>query len=92
MFFIFIDMEDNNGDTPLDGALRLGESGCVEVAYYLISRGYGKEEDKTKLLCEACKQGELSVVKKLVEKHKVDPVCKFCNVMSTKHTCNKGNF
>ncbi len=69
-------MRDDEGQSPLDIALQGwyedGE-GCVDVALYLMSRGYGGDKDKAKLLCAACYQGKLGLVKKLVELHKVDP-------------------
>ncbi len=63
--------------SPLDIALRLqemydGDYG-FDVALYLVNHGCGSDENKAKLLCEACKHGELDVVKELVEQHKVDP-------------------
>ena len=44
------------------------------TALYLINRGCG---DKAKLLCEACKWGNLDMVKQLVEQHNVDPDGKY---------------
>ncbi len=66
-------MRDDEGRSPLDIALgRLYKDGCVDVSLYLMSRGCGGDENKTKLLCEACYRGNLSVVKQLVEQQKVD--------------------
>ncbi len=75
-------MRDGEGQSPLDTVLKADYDGCyedyVDVALYLISRGcaYG-DEDKTTLLCEACRCGMLCVVKELVEQYKVDPNSKY---------------
>ncbi len=67
-------MRDDEGRSPLDKALEdLDDDGCMDVALYLMSRGCGGDEDKAKLLCEACRWGKLDVVKELVEQHKLDP-------------------
>ena len=63
----------DNGKSPLDKALDVGCSKNVDVALYLVNNGYGSEQDKAKLLCQGCSLGNLDVVKKLVEEHKVDP-------------------
>ncbi len=67
-------MRDGKGQSPLDIALDdlYDNEGCVDVALYLMSRGCGRDEDKAKLLCEACWLGKLDAVKELVELHKVD--------------------
>ena len=49
--------------------------GCVDTAYYLISRGCGGDKERGKLLCGACRHGNLDIVKELVEQQKVDPNC-----------------
>ncbi len=70
------------GQSPLGRALYLDENedkdpyeseNCMDVALYLMSRGCGYNSDKEKLLCAACRWGNLNLVKKLVEQHKVDP-------------------
>ena len=70
-------MRDDEGRSPLDITLEdlydVSSVGCMGVALYLMSRGCGSDEDKSKLLCAACYHGNLSVVKDLVELHKVDP-------------------
>ena len=43
------------------------------IALYLINHGLHDEQHKAKLLCVACKWGNLDVVKELVEQHNVDP-------------------
>ena len=74
------DVRDDEGQSPLDNALRgLYEVGydCVDVALYLMSHGCAcGDEDKAKLLCAACYHGNMGVVKDLVELHKVDPKSK----------------
>lgn len=55
-----------------------GSPVCIDVALYLINRGCGSVEDKTKLLCAACRWGNLGAVKELVEEHKVDFSGKTC--------------
>ncbi len=60
---------------PLDSALEglyENDEQC-DIALYLVNRGCGSDEDKAKLLCEACKHGQLDIVKELVEQHNVDP-------------------
>ena len=42
-----------------------------DVVLYLIKQV--DEQDKAKLLCEACVCGNLDTVKELVEQHNVDP-------------------
>ncbi len=67
-------MRDDEGQSPLDEALGGLNGGCVDVALYLMSRGCAcGDEEKAKLLCEACYCGKLGAVKELVEQHKVDP-------------------
>ena len=44
------------------------------VGLYLMKHhGYDDEQDKAKLLCNACQRRNLDVVKELVEQHNVDP-------------------
>ena len=45
----------------------------LNTALYLVTHGYGGDEDKVKVLHKACYCGKLDVVKELVEQHKVDP-------------------
>ena len=66
-------MRDDEGQSPLDIAMDSGLPGREDVALYLMSRGCGSDEDKAKFLCAACDHGNLGVVQKLVELHKVDP-------------------
>ena len=47
--------------------------GGLDIALFLIHHCVGDEQDKARLLCEACKWGKLDVVKELVEQHNVDP-------------------
>ena len=48
--------------------------GNRDVVLYLIKHhGCVDEQDKAKLLCEACVHGNLDTVKELVEQHNVDP-------------------
>ena len=63
-------MRDDNDERPLDVAL---EYDAVEAADYLISRGSGAGKDNVRLLCRACEEGELDVVKKLVEEYDMNP-------------------
>jgi len=44
-----------------------------QAALYLINCGCGGDEEKARLLCDACSMGEIDIVKKLVERHKIDP-------------------
>ena len=75
-------MRDGEGQSPLDNALKGSDvvcyEDCMDVALYLMSRGCAcGDEDKARLLCEACDLGELGVVKELVEQYKVDPNSKY---------------
>ena len=45
----------------------------LNIALFLINLGVDDEQDKAKLLFEACDWGNLDVVKELVEQHNVDP-------------------
>ena len=45
----------------------------LDIALYLINHGVDDEQDKARLLCEACYLGNLDIVKELVEQHNVDP-------------------
>ena len=67
------DVRNDEGQSPLDIALLTYSVRCIDLALYLINRGCGDDEDKDKLLCEACLWGKLDVVKELVEKHDRDP-------------------
>ena len=51
---------------------RSGDNGNVGL-YLMECHGCGEEQDKTKLLCKACKWGNLDMVTELVEQHNVDP-------------------
>ena len=64
-------MRDAKGRTPLDTAI---ENNTIAVRY-LMDHGSGMCGDKQrgKLLFRACNSGNLVMVKKLVEQHKVDP-------------------
>ncbi len=78
-------MKDDKGQSPLDVALEEWyheDNGCMNVALYLMSRGCAcGDEDKAKLLCAACSNGNLGVVKELVEQHKIDPKSEDDNVL-----------
>ena len=79
--------------SPLNIAIRnqYGESGCVDVALYLMNHGCTcSDEDKAKLLCKACSCGNLHVVKELVEQHKVDPNGE-CYYMTVLYNLPMGN-
>ena len=68
-------VRDANGRSPLNAALD-EESNWDNgrVGLYLIKHhGCVDEQDKARLLCKACKEGNLDVVKELVEQHDVDP-------------------
>ena len=59
-------VKDDNGDSPLDVAVRRDR---LEIVYYLIDHG----EDKDKAFILACQSGSLKVVEGLVEQHNVNP-------------------
>ena len=74
MYTLTAGVRDDNGESPLDVALDEGSVDNGDVGLYLIKHhGCGDEQDKAKLLCKACKWGNLDVVKELVEQHNVDP-------------------
>ena len=51
-----------------------GSKDYGDIGLYLVKHhGCGDEQDKVKLLCKACKWGNLNVVRELVEQHNVDP-------------------
>ena len=72
-------MVDIREKSPLDHALRWDNDYDyylvrVDTALYLMNKlGCGDVKDKVKLLCAACFQGKLNVVKELITEHKVDP-------------------
>ena len=69
-------MVDDEGKSPLDNALYWDNDNvdvCVDIALYLVNHGCADDKDKVKLLCGACYQDRLDIVKELIEKHKVDP-------------------
>ena len=68
-------MKDGKDDSPLDVALK---SSNIDAAHYLLKHGGKVGKSGAKLLCGACEDGKLDVVKELVEKYKVDPNCE-CN-------------
>ena len=45
----------------------------LNMALVLINHGVDDQQDKARLLCEACYWGRLDVVKELVEQHNLDP-------------------
>ena len=47
--------------------------------------GAGDDKDKAKLLCRACGQNRLDIVKDLVEEHKLDPKGKYYNLYTCVH-------
>ena len=52
-----------------EGSKDNGDIGLCLIEHH----GCGDEQDKAKLLCRACKQGNLDVVKQLIVHHKIDP-------------------
>ncbi len=67
------DVRDAYGKSPLNIALDCWIRGTIYVALYLVNHGCGSDEDKAQLLCYACRDSKLDVVKELVEQHKVNP-------------------
>ena len=57
----------------------------VDAALYLANHGCGDDKDKARLLCEACRQNRLDIVKELVEEHKLDPKGKYYNLYTCVH-------
>ena len=75
MICVTVDVRDDKGRSPLDILLEgmYDWNKRFDIAHYLLSCGYGDEEDRVKWLYEACWWGMLKVVKELVERHNVDP-------------------
>lgn len=59
-----------NKNSPLVVAMRENH---LDIALYLFDHGCGSDEDKHKALSQACKNGELKIVKELVELDNVNP-------------------
>ena len=60
-------------DTTLTNMDEYDPDGGLGIALYLINHGVDDEQDKARVLCEACKSRNLNVMKELVEQHNVDP-------------------
>ena len=72
-------VRDNQGDSLLDITFtNMYEYGNIDhglsIALFLINHGVDDEQDKARLLCDACYYGKLDVVKELVEQHNVDSI------------------
>ena len=74
MICVTVDVRDDEGRSPLDILLKGAHNGMddpikryygFQIAHYLLSCGYGDEEDRVKWLYEACRWGKLEVVKEL---------------------------
>ena len=75
-------MKDNEGNSPLDVAVRENE---LDTAFYLFNNGCDSDEDKDKVLMLACKEGELKVVKELIEQHSVNSEGKSSTLLCMKN-------
>ena len=81
MICVTVEVRDNEGRSPLDILLEGIDdpnSGNKRhfgflIAQYLLSCGYGDDENRVKWLYKACRCGKLEVVMELVERHNVDP-------------------
>ena len=78
MICVTVDVRDDEGCSPLDILLEgiddlFKQHYGFLIAYYLLSWGYGDDEDRVKWLYKACRWGRLEVVEELVERHNVDP-------------------
>ena len=76
-------VQDDEGESLLDVTLENIDDyyiadDSLNIALYLVTRGYDGDEDKVKVLCKACEWSKLDVVKELVEQHKVDPNGECC--------------
>ena len=76
-------VQDDEGQSLLDIPLEniydhFIADDSLNTALYLVTHGYGGDEDKIKVLLAACYRGKLDVVKELVEQHKVDPNGECC--------------
>ena len=75
-------VQDDEGQSLLDITLENRDydfpDDSLNTTLYLMTHGYGGDEDKVKVLCKACYWGKLDVVKELVEQHKVDPNGECC--------------
>ena len=73
-------VRNDDGESPLDLAMEdvYDTEGCPEVVHYLMSHGCDRDEKTlVELLCGACRRGKKSIVKYLVEQHKLDPSSEF---------------
>ena len=81
MICVTVDVRDDEGRSLLDLLLEgmddpnslINRHFGFLIAHYLLSCGYGDEEDRVKWLYKACWWGKLYVVEELVERHNVDP-------------------
>ena len=69
------DVRDNEGQSPLDRALKevYDHEDWVYVSLLLIKKGFSGDTEKVRLLFGASHHGKLDVVQELVEQHKVNP-------------------
>ena len=68
-------VRDGQGRSLVDTTLTYmfdDPDGGLNTALFLINHGVDDEQDKARLVCEACLLGNLDVVKELVEQHNVD--------------------
>ena len=79
------DIRDDEGQSPLDVALDHCVS--VDVPLYLVNHGCGDDKDKANLLCRACEENRLDIVKELVEEHKLDLKGKYYNFVYMRTCC-----
>ena len=91
MFLFWLaDVRDDENESPLDIAIKSKE---IEAAHYLVNHGAGASKHNARLLFRACKEGELDVVKELIEKYKLDPNCKYITRLDINGfaVCNMNN-
>ena len=64
---------DDDGLSPLSRAME-NYNPHFNICLYLVNNyDCGNDQERSNLLCKACGDGELNVVKELLENHKVDP-------------------
>ena len=81
----FTDVQDEDGLTPLENGLEgLGTvyDKTMDVALYLLDRGFNDDTNRAKILCAACEYGDLDVVKKMIEEYKTEYKSK-CDLNTT---------
>ena len=81
-------MRDKSGKSPLDITLDniYTKKDFFDIANYLVKHGCHSYYLEIKLLCGACRWGNLEMVKELVGQLKINPKCELC--MTATNPCS----